>query len=46
MVYTSDDTVIEGEIEEGKTYTEDDMNTVIEIRAREEYRVKLCFEHD
>jgi type I restriction enzyme R subunit len=43
-VYTSDDTVIEGEIEEGKTYTEDDMNTVIEIRAREEYRVKLFLE--
>ena len=43
-VYTSDDTIIEGEIEEGKTYTEDDMNTVIEIRAREEYRVKLFLE--
>lgn len=43
-VYTSDDTVIEGEIEEGKTYTEDDMNTVIEIRIREEYRVKLFLE--
>ncbi|MBI5219565.1 MAG: DEAD/DEAH box helicase family protein [Bacteroidia bacterium] len=40
-IYTSDDTVIEGEIEEGKRYTEEDMNRVIEIRQREEYRVKL-----
>jgi len=39
-VYTADDTVIEGEIEEQKIYTEMDMNRVIEIRAREEYRVK------
>lgn len=39
-VYTSDDTVIEGEIDEQKIYTEADMNRVIEIRAREEYRVK------
>lgn len=40
-VYTSDDTVIEGEIEEGKRYTEDDFNRVIEIKEREAYRVKL-----
>lgn len=40
-VYTSDDTVIEGEIETDKRYTEDDFNRVIEISAREEYRVKL-----
>ncbi|MCH7731807.1 MAG: DEAD/DEAH box helicase family protein [Candidatus Marinimicrobia bacterium] len=39
--YTSDDTVIEGEIEENKIYTEAEMNHVIEIRAREGYRVKL-----
>jgi len=40
-VYTPDDTLIEGEVEEGKRYIEDDFNRVIEIRAREAYRVKL-----
>lgn len=40
-VYTSDDQLIEGEIEEGKRYDEDDFNCVIEIDAREKYRVKL-----
>ena len=38
--YTSDDKV-EGEIEEGREYTEADFNRIIEIKAREEYRVKL-----
>ena len=40
-VYTSDDQVIEGEIEQGRRYTEDDFNRVIEIREREAYRVKV-----
>ena len=40
-VYTSDDQLIEGEVEEGRRYTEDDFNRVIEIREREKYRVKL-----
>ena len=40
-VYTPDDQVIEGEIEEGRRYTEDDFNRVIEIRERERYRVQL-----
>lgn len=40
-VYTSDDQVVEGEIETGKRYTEVDFNRVIEIKAREQYRVKL-----
>lgn len=39
--YVSDDQVIEGEIEPGKVYTEDEFNKLIEIREREEYRVKL-----
>lgn len=39
-VYTSDDQVIEGEVEEGKRYTEGDFNRTIEIREREAYRVK------
>ena len=40
-VYTPDDQVIEGEIESGRRYTEDDFNRVIEIREREHYRVRL-----
>src|SRR5579872_6081508 len=40
-VYTPDDQVIEGEIEQGKRYTEADFNKVIEIEAREAKRVKL-----
>jgi type I restriction enzyme R subunit len=40
-VYTADDQLIEGEVEQGKRYTEDDFNRVIEIREREKYRVKL-----
>lgn len=40
-VYTTDDTVVEGEIEEGKVYKEPDFNLTIEIKEREAYRVKL-----
>jgi type I restriction enzyme R subunit len=40
-IFTSDDTVLEGEIEEGRRYTEAEMNRLIEIRQREEYRVKI-----
>jgi type I restriction enzyme, R subunit len=40
-VYTSDDKLIEGEIESGKRYTESDFNKIIEIKEREAYRVKL-----
>ncbi|MFA4955431.1 MAG: DEAD/DEAH box helicase family protein [Candidatus Methanoperedens sp.] len=40
-VYTSDDSIIEGEVEEGKIYTGTDWNKIIEIKAREEYNVKL-----
>jgi type I restriction enzyme R subunit len=43
-VYTSDDELIEGELEEGKRYTEKDFNRIIEIAAREKYRVKLFME--
>jgi type I restriction enzyme, R subunit len=39
--YTSDDNLIEGEIEAGKLYEEKDFNRIIEIEAREKYRVKL-----
>jgi type I restriction enzyme, R subunit len=40
-VYTPDDQVIEGEIEDGKIYIEPDFNKVIEIKAREAKRVKV-----
>jgi type I restriction enzyme R subunit len=39
-IYTNDDTVVEGEIEEGKLYEEKDFNRKIVISARERYRVK------
>jgi type I restriction enzyme R subunit len=40
-VYTADDEIIEGQVEEGRRYAETDFNRVIEITARERYRVKL-----
>ncbi|MBE9466883.1 MAG: DEAD/DEAH box helicase family protein [Bacteroidetes bacterium] len=40
-VYTSDDDIIEGEIEEGKLYTEPDFNRIIEIKQREAKRVHI-----
>ncbi|MFY9152636.1 MAG: DEAD/DEAH box helicase family protein [Prolixibacteraceae bacterium] len=40
-IYTSDDQIIEGEIEEKKWYEESDFNRIIEIRSREAKRVQL-----
>ena len=40
-IYTSDDQIIEGEIEEGKQYVEADFNKIIEIKAREAKRVQI-----
>lgn len=40
-VCTSDDQIIEGEIEEGKIYTEPDFNKIIEIKEREARRVQI-----
>jgi type I restriction enzyme R subunit len=40
-VYTPDDDVLEGEIKPGKRYEEKDFNRLIEIKEREEHRVKL-----
>ena len=40
-VYTSDDKLIEGEIEAGKRYEEKDFNNIIEIKEREANRVKI-----
>ena len=39
--YTSDDQVIEGEVEEGRIYKEEEFNSIIEIKAREARRVQI-----
>ncbi len=43
-IFTSDDQIIEGEVEEGKIYTEPDFNKIIEIKAREAKRVKIILD--
>jgi type I restriction enzyme, R subunit len=40
-IWTPDDKVIEGEVEEGRRYRERQFNRSIEIEDRERYRVKL-----
>lgn len=40
-VYTSDDEIVEGEVEQGKVYTEPDFNKIIEIMEREKKRVTV-----
>lgn len=42
--FTNDDTVEDGEIEDGKEYSEGEFNRKIEIKARERYRVKSFLE--
>ena len=39
-VWTSDDQIVSGTVEEGRRYTERDFNRTIEIREREAYRVR------
>ena len=39
-VYTPDDKVIEGEVDEGHVYTEKDFNKTIVIKEREKKRVE------
>ena len=43
-VYTSDDFVEAGEVEQGKRYKEADFNKIIEIKEREKYRVGMFME--
>lgn len=43
-IYTSDDEVVEGEVEQGKVYEEEDFNKIIEIKVREEKRVKIVLD--
>jgi type I restriction enzyme R subunit len=40
-LWTPDDNVVEGEVEEGKRYREPEFNRTIEIEERERYRVKV-----
>ena len=40
-LFTGDDIIIEGEVEEGKLYKEGDFNKIIEIKQREAFRVKI-----
>ncbi|HUN04320.1 MAG TPA: DEAD/DEAH box helicase family protein, partial [Niabella sp.] len=42
--YTSDDTIVEGEVEDGKLYEEKDFNRTIEIVEREAKRVNIFLE--
>ena len=43
-VFTSDDQIVEGEVEEGKIYEEDDFNKIIEIKEREAKRVRVVLD--
>ena len=43
-VYVSDDQIIEGEVEEGKIYVEEDFNKIIEIKEREATRVRIILD--
>ena len=40
-MFTKDDQLIDGEVEEGRIYKEEDFNRIIEIKARESKRVKI-----
>ncbi|MBV6878893.1 DEAD/DEAH box helicase family protein [Epilithonimonas ginsengisoli] len=44
-IYTSDDQIIEGEVEEGKNYVEADFNKIIEIKEREAKRVQIYLDN-
>ena len=43
-VYTSDDEVLEGEVEEGREYSREEQNKIIEIMEIERYKVRLFLE--
>jgi type I restriction enzyme R subunit len=43
-IYVPDDEVLEGDIEEGRIYTESDFNRIIEIKEREGFRIKALME--
>ncbi len=43
-IYTADDQIVEGEVEEGKIYEESDFNKIITIKAREAKRVHVLLD--
>jgi len=43
-IYTSDDQIVEGEVEEGKIYEEADFNKIITIKEREAKRVRVVMD--
>ncbi len=43
-IYTSDDQIVEGEVEEGKIYEEADFNKIIVIKEREAKRVRVVMD--
>ncbi len=43
-IYSTEDQLLEGEVDEARTYTEADFNRIIEIEERECYRVQLFME--
>lgn len=43
-IYSTEDELIEGAVDEARTYTETDFNRIIEIEERERYRVQLFME--
>ncbi len=43
-IYTADDQIVEGEVEEGKIYEESDFNKIITIKAREAKRVRVLLD--
>lgn len=44
-IYTSDDQIVEGEVEAGKRYVEADFNKIIEIKEREAKRVQIMLDN-
>jgi type I restriction enzyme R subunit len=40
-IYTDEDEILQGEVEEGREYTKEEQNKIIEIMDIERYRVKL-----
>ncbi len=44
-IFTSDDQVVEGEVEEGRLYVETDFNKIIEIKEREAKRVQIMLDN-
>lgn len=43
-IYTNDDQILQGDVQEGKLYEEKDFNKTIEIKEREVKRVKIFLE--